>query len=789
MNQPKKKILIGLTIIVAIIVVSIIALVVYLNPVRRIERMLRKNDTESVVAYYNSHDFTEKDKKVIDGLLYDDLSATRIEWEKGRNSVPCTTKFKLYEGINNEVLSKLANQYVSYHQVSLDMAIDDIGSAVECYNSLELTQEDREVTLSFFREFLREKKNEWNNGQISSEDYINILEQFREIRDEDICNNIKEGVGHAKARIYWDNKDIYALVELYNSEELSDFVTAEIEDEINSYIRLIVPKWSDGTMEYAEASNILEGIGGISNKQIAMSASKELELLNSEKEGNDTLELASTEYEKGHYLKTMKYRSDVSSDYSQYSVLDQLYSYSKNHLLSAVGTPQTVGEYEKAILMLDNYIHEVADQSFIQKRDQLNVALQEYRPIYNIIQQATDLYERREYRKSFELLEKGLDKYPDNEQIEYALSAYEYAYIIDITSQVVGYTEIEDYDNAKIVLEGAIEQYDCFEFQEMLDQVKRKSDFWYASSRAIAGAGDYVFRSSKKLLLGDFAPDEQDTLLSLGGNVAASLINVDAPLDIRDLAYDFSHWGQGDYFAARLALDAVGILPVIGVIKYVKHIDTASDVVKTADKIADAADTVHDAAKVADAADDVADVIKTGGKLANKADILADVAKQTERIDGFHDAVNTADTVGDVVEYVPIITRGMQLAGKTHPETGIKYAKKYIDLSDGRRLVGVFPEFPSKVDIQLPEKYFKANFETQKKYLTEELKNLAESPSGLKKLEKFTADEISDLKNGIISEGFIWHHNEQEGLMQLVDEAVHAATGHTGGMSIWGIGY
>ena len=55
--------------------------------------------------------------------------------------------------------------------------------------------------------------------------------------------------------------------------------------------------------------------------------------------------------------------------------------------------------------------------------------------------------------------------------------------------------------------------------------------------------------------------------------------------------------------------------------------------------------------------------------------------------------------------------------------------------------------------------------------------------------KNFTEEQLADIANGILPEGFTWHHNEQEGLMQLVDTMIHDQTGHTGGMSIWGSGH
>ncbi|MFD0050074.1 HNH endonuclease [Actinomycetes bacterium NPDC127524] len=37
-------------------------------------------------------------------------------------------------------------------------------------------------------------------------------------------------------------------------------------------------------------------------------------------------------------------------------------------------------------------------------------------------------------------------------------------------------------------------------------------------------------------------------------------------------------------------------------------------------------------------------------------------------------------------------------------------------------------------------------------------------------------------------EGYTWHHSEVPGKLELVDEEIHAETGHTGGRELWGDG-
>ncbi|MDO4650035.1 MAG: hypothetical protein Q4B26_15460, partial [Eubacteriales bacterium] len=153
-----------------------------------------------------------------------------------------------------------------------------------------------------------------------------------------------------------------------------------------------------------------------------------------------------------------------------------------------------------------------------------------------------------------------------------------------------------------------------------------KNDIFFALKVKASEAGDYIYRSGRKLVLGDFAEDERETLLSLGGNIAASLLNVDAPLDIRDLAYDIKHWGEGDYFGARFALDAVGVVPLIGALKYIKHTDTVADTVKAIDKAEDVVDTVHD---FVNTADNAVDLVKAADPLIDMTDVISDIKKKT----------------------------------------------------------------------------------------------------------------------------------------------------------------
>ncbi len=131
-------------------------------------------------------------------------------------------------------------------------------------------------------------------------------------------------------------------------------------------------------------------------------------------------------------------------------------------------------------------------------------------------------------------------------------------------------------------------------------------------------------------------------------------------------------------------------------------------------------------------------------------------------------------------------TRNEQLEGKKHPVTDVPYEKKTVEDSEGNEVTGVFPEFDSEYDVQLPEDLYEAKDKEQFEYCNEELKKEIESNPEL--AEKFDADQLEQIKNGETPDGYTWHHNEEKGKMQLVDSSTHSKSGHTGGKTIWGGG-
>ena len=54
--------------------------------------------------------------------------------------------------------------------------------------------------------------------------------------------------------------------------------------------------------------------------------------------------------------------------------------------------------------------------------------------------------------------------------------------------------------------------------------------------------------------------------------------------------------------------------------------------------------------------------------------------------------------------------------------------------------------------------------------------------------KQFSNRQLEKIANGDKPDNCVWHHNEELGVMELVDFTQHDKAKHTGGKSIWGGG-
>lgn len=696
-----------------------------------------------------------------------------------------------------------------------------------------LDSKDYHTVVSIYNEKIYDKKedaNEWNDvikkeieavyldwceGNITFDEASKCLSEFEKISEADLSIDSSE----KKLSLILAEGKYADAITLYN-ETLSDKVSL---DNWRIYfiegVNCVASRWVSEELSYDDAISTLQLFETLDDSDVKNVVEEKLAYITLENTGSKLHQQAEDMYRSKEYLQAMNVILNIDPNYSQYESAYNLYEECRDILLSTVANPTTIDVYEKYISVLQGYIDVVEDSNFTALKDQYSKRLVVLKDIQSIFDKADKHWKGKNYLETFACLEAGCKKYPKEDMITRVLDDYHNQYIIQVTQSANDAISEKKYKDAKSIVAEALDVYSCDELTLLKESVDEQSSVLYRAKTGILdtfhvlgkgweqekckvqtdGAGAYIMKSGKKMALGDYT-DEDITILSFGGNIIASLANLDFLFDLRDLSYDVTHWGEEEYFAVYLAADVVALLPVIGVLKYFKYTDEIADSAKATGDLADAAhDIMKEAENAADIVDDVTDAAKQVDTVADFVDEMSDVAKQTHKaadvVDTASDAAKQSDTVADAAKdvakhYEHIKTPNESLVGKLHEATGVPFERKYLEYSDGRLLEGVFPEFDSFSDIQLPESLYKESFDNQKKFLIDELKRLTDTTTGDKSIMKrFSVEELADIQKGILPEGFVWHHNEKEGLMQLVDFATHDAVAHKGGMSLWGQGY
>lgn len=130
--------------------------------------------------------------------------------------------------------------------------------------------------------------------------------------------------------------------------------------------------------------------------------------------------------------------------------------------------------------------------------------------------------------------------------------------------------------------------------------------------------------------------------------------------------------------------------------------------------------------------------------------------------------------------------RNEGLAGQTHEVSGVPFEQRAVELPNGTIIEGVFPEFDHPFEATLDETLYEARDARQFREANEQLKEAVQENPDLR--DMFTEEQLEEIEYGDTPDGYVWHHGEEPGSLQLVDKTIHEQTAHTGGRSIWGGG-
>jgi len=151
---------------------------------------------------------------------------------------------------------------------------------------------------------------------------------------------------------------------------------------------------------------------------------------------------------------------------------------------------------------------------------------------------------------------------------------------------------------------------------------------WY--KKMLDKAEDYLIRSAECVVLGNFT--DEVTVLGVGVQIVLGIFDLDLPCDIRDIIADVRNLAQTDEIKwdmiAMLALDLIGLIPVIGALKYSDEIGT---LFKNADKVSVVARSTDGAGVLAKHADEAGAWLH-GGKVFRYSDETAEAVASGEKL-------------------------------------------------------------------------------------------------------------------------------------------------------------
>jgi hypothetical protein len=137
---------------------------------------------------------------------------------------------------------------------------------------------------------------------------------------------------------------------------------------------------------------------------------------------------------------------------------------------------------------------------------------------------------------------------------------------------------------------------------------------------------------------------------------------------------------------------------------------------------------------------------------------------------------------------VTIQTTNDHLVGSVHPETNVPFEENTVELPNGHEVTGVYPVFNAEYEVEMDESIYLQSDYVHFSYANAELYDAIQADPQIADDMGLTEQDLQALANGDTPEGFTWHHSEEPGVLQLVDEDIHANTGHDGGRELWGGG-
>lgn len=293
---------------------------------------------------------------------------------------------------------------------------------------------------------------------------------------------------------------------------------------------------------------------------------------------------------------------------------------------------------------------------------------------------------------------------------------------------------------------------------------------WY--KKMLDKAEDYLIRSAECIVLGNFT--DEVTVLGVGVQIVLGIFDLDLPCDIRDIIADIKNLAETDRvrwdLIGMLALDLIGLIPVIGALKYSDEVGTLFKNAGKVSAVAEGADGVGAVTRHADEAGAWLQGIKVFKYSDETAGTAASGEKLLKESQTVYESFADMMSPDDAAKYLDFLENGSkegltsaELAGVEKADVLLVSQKvKYEDVWDLRNAGDMLESgtssgrtFKSQYEIPTNEKgYTRSNLELGKIVHKEYMSDVADDVNKIKEyvLPSGKRVDFIDFENKIVYE-------------------------------------
>lgn len=99
-----------------------------------------------------------------------------------------------------------------------------------------------------------------------------------------------------------------------------------------------------------------------------------------------------------------------------------------------------------------------------------------------------------------------------------------------------------------------------------------------------------------------------------------------------------------------------------------------------------------------------------------------------------------------------------------------------------------FPIFKTDFTVKIDKMFYLSSDDVQFMIGNDLLSEAIQTNDELRNALNLSNTDLTFLEKGLTPKGFTWNHNQNSGILELVNSRIHSNTGHTGGRSLWGGG-